>query len=126
MKRTTQEEIKPEFVSTEAMSSMFEGFDIMKIAIKGAIGYAFVTCAYLAAEHAAVTLALLVSPLWLQLVIVFATLAAALSLMCAVTPLVANTVYDAGAYVGSKAVSLFQSAKARVAEFRAPSTATVH
>lgn len=98
--------------------------DLKKLCVKVAIGYAWVVCAYIAAEHAAVSLALLVSPLWLQLVILFFALAAACVGIVYSTPVVANAVYDAGAWLGTKAKSLFTSAKAKVQSFKP--AATVH
>lgn len=88
--------------------------DLKKMCIKVAIGYAFIVCAYIAAEHAAVTLALLVSPLWLQLVILFFALASACVGIVYATPLVTNIVYDGAAWS-------FNKAKSFVSGFKMPS-----
>lgn len=117
--------IAPEFIVPD-MASMFGDFDMKRIAIKVAIGYAFFVVSYIAAESAAVTLALLVSPLWLQLVIVFAAFAALLVTAVVVTPYVTNGIYDAGAWIGSKAKSFFASSKEKFSNIEMPSFVTKH
>lgn len=112
------------------------GFDTMQLlaeidwralVIKGVIGYVFAMTAFVAANNVAVMLALLTSIVWLQYVIFFAVLAALAVGVIAVTPVVANTVYDAGAYVGGKCAEGYAAARAwlstkRMPTFGAPST----
>jgi hypothetical protein len=103
--------------------------NVTTLFVKLAIGYAFVITAYYASWHIAVMLALMTSIVWLQYVIVFGVLCALLAGTVYAAAPVTNAIYDAGAFVGSKAKSLFaslgdfaSSAKARFA----PSTDTVH
>lgn len=97
--------------------------DLKKMCIKVAIGYAFIVCSYIAAEHAAVTLALLVSPLWLQLVILFAGLAAACVGIVYATPVVTNAIYDGAAWAIGKVRSI-KMPSIKMPSFK--SEATVH
>jgi hypothetical protein len=85
--------------------------DLRKLCIKVAIGYAFFVIGYIAAEHAAVTLALLVSPVWLQLVICFFVLAAGLVGLVIVTPAVTNSIYDGAAWAITKTKSFVSGFK---------------
>lgn len=102
--------------------------DLKKLAIKLAIGYAFLVSSAIAAEYAAVSLALLVSNAWLQLVIFFFVLAAAFVGLVYVTPLVTNAVYDAGAWMGNKLYKFAMGAKdkAYAVVERVKPAATVH
>lgn len=103
--------------------------DFTTFAVKFAIGYAFIFTGYLAAWNVAVMIALLTSIVWLQYVIAFVVLAALLTGIVVVTPAVTNAVYDAGAFVGSKAKSAFASLRAFASSTKArfaPSTDTVH
>lgn len=99
--------------------------DLRKLAIKLAIGYAYFVCSYIALEHVAVSLALLVSPVWLQLVIVFFVLAAGLVGLVMVTPTVTNGIYDGAAWAINKAKSFVSGFKLPNMPF-AKSEATVH
>jgi hypothetical protein len=96
--------------------------ELSPLFIKLALGYAFVVTAYYASWHIAIVLALMTSIVWLQYVIVFGVLCALLAGTVYATPVVVNSIYNAGAFVGSKVKSLFASAKSRLA----PSTDTVH
>lgn len=122
----TDELSHEEQMAFATMASLAD-IDFTKLCVKIAIGYAWIVCSYIAVEHAAVSLALLVSPLWLQLVIVFFALAVGLTAIVYTTPAVSNAVYDAGAWLGTKAKSLVSGIK--MPSFKMPfakTEATVH
>ncbi len=119
-KATASPDLTTEEQMAFATMASLADIDVKKLCVKVAIGYAYIVCAYIAAEHAAVTLALLVSPLWLQLVIVFAALAAGLVAIVYTTPLVSNTVYDGAAWAINKVRSI------KIPSIKTPFTSTVH
>lgn len=126
-KSTQQEPLTTEEQMAFATMASLADIDIKKMCVKVAIGYAWIVCSYIAAEHAAVTLALLVSPLWMQLVILFFALAAACVGIVYTTPLVSNAVYDGAAYVFGKAKSFASGFKMPSIKMPfAKSEATVH
>lgn len=131
--RTKTEAPRNDELTTEeqmafATMASLADIDLRKLAIKLAIGYAYFVCSYIALEHVAVSLALLVSPVWLQLVIVFFVLAAGLVGLVIVTPVVTNGIYDAGAWLGRKTYKFFMRAKDKAYEVveRVKPAATVH
>lgn len=117
--------IAPEFIIPD-LSEMMEGFNLQGTIIKLAIGYAFAITGWIASWEIAVTFALMTSGAWLQYVIVFAVLALCLVAVVYATPHVVNGVYNAGAWIGSKAKSLFASSKEKFSSIEMPSFATKH
>jgi hypothetical protein len=104
------------------LEEVMAGVNVTTMFVKLALGYAFVITAYYASWHIAIMLALMTSVVWLQYVIVFGVLCALLAGTVYATPVVVNSIYDAGAFVGSKVKSLFASAKSRFT----PANSTFH
>lgn len=124
MKTATKPEaatLSPEF-TVPNLSEMMGDFNFTTLAVKFAIGYAFAITGFIAAWDIAVTVALMVSAVWLQYIIVFACFAILLAGVAYATPHVVNACYNAGAFIGNKAKSLFT----RVKNIEVPSFATKH
>lgn len=124
MKRTATKDdtLKAEFLNTE----MFEGLDMKKFFTKMVIGYAWYITALTACFDVALTAMMLTSTVWLQYVVLFAVLVITMVAAVKAAPYVIDGVYDGGAYVANKTVSLFTSAKAKFASFEMPAFATKH
>jgi hypothetical protein len=105
---------KAEHVDAETLMAALAGMDLTKLVTKVVIGYVFAITAFVAAADVAMTLALMTSVVWLQYVIQFAVLCALAYSVIRVTPWVADTVYDAGAYIGAKAKLGYSALKTKV------------
>lgn len=124
MKRTATKDdtLKSEFLHT----SDFESFNMRELGIKFAIGYAWYFTGFVASFHILTMTLLLTNIVWLQYVIMFATLAITLIAVAQAAPVVIDGVYAGGVWATNKAKVIFANAKAKFNAFEMPAFATKH
>lgn len=117
----------PEQLDVEMMN-LFSGEPInwSKLFTKIAIGYAYGIVAYIGGINIINMVLIMTNVVWLQYIIAFVGLVMLFMTIFKTAPLVADVVYNAGAWVGVKAKSLFGSAKERFSNFEMPAFATKH
>lgn len=92
-------------------SSMWDSIEWKPLISKVLIGYLYFVLGWFAADSLTAAVMVLTNIVWLQYVIAFVMLCAAIYLLIITAPTVANATYTALDYVGTKVSSLFGGSK---------------